>query len=111
MKFSDQHNTLFNSTVSTIPSNLPSDYVAVPASLSFPPSSDFQSINFTAPIISDDINEATEAFFVQILFAFENENDSDIFSPAIMLDGFALIRIANDDRESQVISVVVTSKM
>ena len=89
------HN-LFNSTVSSA-SGLPDDYNATTVTLSFPPSNDFMPMDYTAPIIADDIHEETEGFFVQILFSFEDTADSNNFD--IIREGFAFITIANDDCE------------
>ena len=66
----------------------------------FPPSNDFDFIDFAAPIIGDDIHESTEGFFARILFAFEVDADRVLFENEIERDGFSLIRIVNDDCES-----------
>ena len=66
-------------------------------SLSFPPTNDFDSINYTAPIIGDNIHEETEGFFVQIEFSFTDSSDNSSFIR--VRNGFAFIRIVNDDCE------------
>ena len=54
-------------------------------------------MNYTAPIIGDDIHEELEGFFVRIQFSFEDTADRDSFQ--IVRGGFAFVRIMNDDCE------------
>lgn len=67
--------------------------------LSFQPSSGGDSVTIPAPIISDEINEATEGFFVSIAFSFEDPADVTNYENNIVRNGLALVRIVDDDGE------------
>ena len=53
-------------------------------------------MNYTAPIIGDDIHEESEGFFVRIQLSFTDTADDTFVRGR---DGFAFIRIVNDDCE------------
>ena len=59
-------------------------------------------MNYTAPIIADDIHEESEGFFVRIQLSFTDTGDADVFVRE--RDGFAFVRIVNDDCEYLLLS-------
>ena len=66
--------------------------------VTFGPSSEIQEQEIRIPVVSDDINEATEGFFVVVL------EDDIIGGPEIILEreGVTLVNIIDDDRKSDI---------
>ena len=72
-----------------------SDFIiSDPILVTFPPSIENQAQEVSIPLVQEDINEATEGFFVMVI----SENISD---PTLAVDlvrgGVTLVRISNDD--------------
>ena len=66
--------------------------------VTFGPSSEIQEQEISIPVVSDDINEATEGFFVVVL------KDGITGGPGVTVDlereGVTLVNIIDDDRKS-----------
>ena len=62
--------------------------------MTFPPTTGLDNITFVAPVVSENIHEVDEFFFVQARFGYDNSQDLNDFNSG---EDTALFFILNDD--------------